>query len=194
MLVQYFALSIHTKTGIKYMLMTLSYASPHSHFSLSFYPLTTWCRSCICKLSQFIPHVISSPSPTFSDFCLTHLLQVLFWRFAQRRHLTLWEFLSPALFFWHGVLNGCSESWAVVPSTTVRNRLCGPGRRRKVEMRYTTVPRSPFFCLLLNYIAQSRRDPLESIKKQEVIANSNLCRCLWIRSWSCITHLWYLEA
>lgn len=98
MLVQYFAMSIHTKTGIKYMLMTLSYASPHSHFSLSFYPLTTWCRSCICKLSQFIPHVISSPSPTSSHFCLTHFLQVLFWRFAQRRHPTLWEFLSPAVF------------------------------------------------------------------------------------------------
>lgn len=64
-------------------------------------------------------------------------------------------------------------------STTARNRLLwAPGQRREVEMRYTTVPRTPCFCLLLNHITQSRKDPLKSIKKQEVIANSNPCRCL----------------
>lgn len=139
----------------------------------------TWCKLCPCKLSQLIPHVISSSSPTTCNFCPTHLLQVLVWPVAQRRHLALQEFLSQALFLQHGVLSGCSNWQMVLPSTTARNRLlCGPGHRRKVEMRYATVPRTPCFCLLLNYIAQSRKDPLKGIKKQEVIANSNPCRCL----------------
>lgn len=192
-------MSVHTKTEIRYMLMTLLLSllpafSPilPSNFTL----WQTWYQLCLCKLSLSILHIIFlnpvpplalSAQPTYSMFCFG-----LFLKGGTQLYGT---FFPWAPFLQHSVLNGCSDWRAVLLSTTARNRLlCGPGLRRKVEMRYATVPRTHCFCVFLNYAAQSRKDPLKGIKKQEVIANSNPCRCLWMRVWSCITHLWYLEA
>lgn len=65
-----------------------------------------WCRLCICKLSQLIPHAISSSSPTTCNFCPTHLLRVVFWLVSQRRYPALQEFLSQISILQHGVQIG----------------------------------------------------------------------------------------
>lgn len=104
---QCFALSIHTKTGIMYMLMDCCLLPVLTPILASNFTLwQTWCRLCICKLSQLIPHAISSSSPTTYNFCPTHLLQVVFWLASQRRYPALQEFLSQISILQHGVQIG----------------------------------------------------------------------------------------
>lgn len=104
MLAQCFPMSVHTKTGIRYVLVTLRLLLALTPvLANNFILRQTWCRLCICKLSQFIPRVISSSSPTTCNFCPTHLLQVLFRHVALRRHPIYRNFsssISPTSCTW----------------------------------------------------------------------------------------------